>query len=92
MKRCASYLKTLIQWAAFVIFAVQMIFAVQKYQQKPTVSSLGTKHLSELNKVIHVVVCKISQFDYARARSIGYDSQIEFFSGQLNTGKESTDG
>ena len=87
MKSCASHLKTLIQWAAFVIFVVQMIFAVQKYQQKPTVSSLGTKHLSELNKAVLVVICKISQFDFDRASSIGYNTQIEFFSGRLNTGK-----
>ena len=88
MMRCTRYLKTLIQGAAFVVFVLQMHFAVQKYQRRPTVSSLGTKRLSELNKVVNVGVCKLSQFDYERAASIGYDSQIEFFSGQLNTGKD----
>ena len=32
MERCSGYLKVLIQGAAVVIFVLQMILAVQKYQ------------------------------------------------------------
>ena len=87
MERCSGYLKILIQGAAVVIFVLQMILAVQKYQSKPTVTSLGTKPLQTLNKPVDVAVCKMSQFDFERAASIGYKYQINFFSGQLNTGK-----
>ena len=87
MRRCAGYLKTLIQVVAFVIFVVQMVFAVQKYTSKPTVTSLGTKSLKDLDNPVLVSVCKIPQFDYERANSIGYRHNSHFFSGQISTGK-----
>ena len=87
MRRCAGYLKTLIQVAAFVIFLLQMVFAVQKYTSKPTVTSLGTKSLKDLDTPVSVSVCKIYQFDYERAKSIGYKHNTHFISGQISTGK-----
>ena len=65
-----------------------MIIAVQKYNKKPAFTSLGTKRLQDLDKPILVAVCKLSQFDYANALSIGYKRQTDFFSGQLNTGTD----
>ena len=88
--RCAGYLKMLIQGGAFVIFVVQMIFAVQKYISKPTMTSMGTKSLSDLDKKVLVAICKLSQFDYKRAPIIGYKYQNDFFSGQLIEGKDCT--
>ena len=87
MMRCAGYLKVFIQGGAFIIFLVQMVFAVRKYNSAPTVSSMGTKSLLDLDKNVLVAICKLSQFDYERSPSIGYRWQIDFFSGQLNTGK-----
>ena len=89
MERCAGYLHVLIKAAAFVFFALQMIFAIEKYNRGPTVTSLGTKSLKDLEKPIDVAVCKLSQFDYEKAASIGYKWQIHFFSGQLCRGKDS---
>ena len=88
MKKCAGYLTTLVQGIAFVIFVVQMIFAVQKYQSKPTVSSQGTKSLSDLITPVAVAVCKLSQFDHDRAAEIGYKFQDHVFSGQISTGTD----
>ena len=86
MRKCVGYLKTVIQVAAFVIFVVQMVFAVQKYNSKPTVISLGTKSLKDLDKPVLVSVCKTSQFNYERAAKIGYKYHVHFFSGQISTG------
>ena len=66
-----------------------MIAAVQKYNSKPTSTSLGTKSLSNLDKNVLVAICKLSQFDYERAPTFGYKRQSDFFSGQLSTGRAS---
>mgnify|MGYP001200941736 FL=1 len=87
MRRSLGYLKTLIQGVAFVIFFVQIVFAVLKYNSKPAVISLKTKSLKDLDKPVLVSVCKESQFDYERAAKIGYQFQDDFFSGQISTGK-----
>ena len=87
MRRSLGYLKTLIQGVAFVIFFVQIVYAVLKYTSKPTVTALGTKSLKDLDKPVLVSVCKASQFDYERAAQIGYEVPSEFFSGQISTGK-----
>ena len=87
MRRSLGYIKTLIQGVAFVIFFVQIIFAVLKYTSKPTVTYLKTKSLKDLDKPVLVSVCKESQFDYERAAKIGYQFQDDFFSGQISTGK-----
>ena len=86
MRRSLGYLKTLIQGVAFVIFFVQIIFAVLKYNSKPTVTSLKTKSLKDLDKPVLVSVCKTSQFNYERAAKIGYKYHVHFFSGQISTG------
>ena len=88
MKRCADYLTNLVKGIALLIFVVQMIFAVQKYQSKPTVSSQGTKSLLDLKNPIAVAVCKLNQFDHERAAGIGYKYQDHVFSGQISTGKD----
>ena len=61
MKKCTGYLKVFIQVVAFVIFVLQMIFAVQKYNRRPTVTSLGTKILKDLDKPVEVAVCKLRE-------------------------------
>ena len=88
MKRFSGYLRIIIQGLASTIFVLQMEIAVQKYYSKPTVTSLGEKHLSHLNKPVAIAVCKLKQFDHDRLQSIGYKWESLFFSGQLNAGKK----
>ena len=88
MKRYSGHLRQIIQGVALAIFLMQMEFALQKYYSKPTVTSLGVKHLSHLNKPVAIVVCKLKQYDHDRLQSIGYKWESLFFSGQLNAGKK----
>ena len=87
MENYSGHLRTLIQGAAFVIFVLQMIYAVQKYYSQPIVTSMGSKSLEDVANPVIIAVCKMSQFDYVRAASIGYTRQTYFFSGILTKGK-----
>ena len=77
-------LKIILQIVAFVIFSLQMIFAIQKYNAAPTMVSESSKTISNLDKPMLVVICKLNQFDYARARSMGYKSSTPYLSGEHN--------
>ena len=85
--RFATYLKILVQGAAVEFFVLQIVYAVQEYKDKPTLSSFSTHSLQSLDKPVDVTVCKTSQFDYDRAPRIGYKYQTDVFSGQIDTGR-----
>ena len=86
MKRFTTYLKGLIQGIALVVFVIQMGYAIQKYKDKPTLSSFSKRSPQSLDKRLDVTICKTGQFDYDRANDIGYEYQSRFFSGQVSTG------
>ena len=79
-------LKIVIQALASVFLVMQMRLAVQKYLEKPTMSSPGTKPLSSLTKPLLVAVCRSNQLNYSRSNSLGYNTGTDFFSGQTNNG------
>ena len=64
-----------------------MVLAVQKYLAKPAMITPKSKHLSTLEKPLHVAVCKRNQFSYLHGYEIGYTGNSNFFSG--NTTNES---
>ena len=76
--------KTLVEVVAFAAFSLQMILALQHYMEKPTMSSVGTKSLSALDKPLILAVCKQSQFDYSRASEMGYKYSISYLTGTTN--------
>ena len=78
-----EHLKTLVQIVALAIFVVQMSFALQKYLDKPLMSSPGSKTLSALQKPLYITVCKTSQFNYTHSEDISYRSSRSFFYGQI---------
>ena len=67
-------LRTLVHVVAFTFLALQMVFAVQKYIAKPTMTSPGTKPFSSLTKPLQITVCKVRQFNYTRAAELAYSS------------------
>ena len=78
-----NYLKQLIQLIAIAIFAVQMVFALQKYMENPLMSSPDTKTLSNHGKPLQISVCKTGQFNYSAAKDLGYNYAINFFTGEI---------
>ena len=84
MMEPAKVLKALVQIAAIVIFSLQMILAIQKYMERPTMSSPGTKTSSALDKSLVAAICKQSQFVYSRADELGYKWSINYLSGETN--------
>ena len=81
------YTKRAVKTVALVIFTIQMIFALQKYISNPSMSLLGTKTLSSMDKSMMISVCKSSQFNYSRAQVLGYNWASDFLAG---TTKNST--
>ena len=80
-------LKVILQIVAFTIFVWQIIFALLKYNDAPTIVSGGSKTISNLDKPLIVTICKTSQFDYARSPSLGYDTRTPFLTGEHNSKK-----
>ena len=72
---------------AFAIFAVQMVFALQKYMENPLMSSPSTKTLSNLGKPLQISVCKTGQFNYRAAKDLGYTYANDFFIGEISENK-----
>ena len=82
MADCWNNLKSLVHVVAFVFFTVQLVFAVEKYMAKPTMSSPETKPFSSLNNPLQITVCKEDQFDYFRAHDLGYSNANSYLTGK----------
>ena len=75
-------IKSLVQAAALVFFVLQMVFAVQKYLDKPTMRSPATKPFVTYEKLMLISVCKASQFNYNN--DIGYNRMGDYVKGTPN--------
>ena len=71
MIKCPISTKALVNALAFICFTVQMLFAINKYLNKPTMQSPGFKPFSSLDKPLIILVCKQYQFDYDKAAELG---------------------
>ena len=85
MKECKKLMRIL-QGTMFIIFSLQMILALQKYNAAPTMVTEGSKHIFSLEKPFLLTICKTSQFDYARSPMMGYNSSTPFLTGEHNNG------
>ena len=73
--------RTMVLVVAFVFFSLQMIFALNKYLAKPSMSSPGHKAFTNLDKPMLISVCKASQFNYTKASKIGYHWATDYLAG-----------
>ena len=80
----AEHLKKFVQTVAFVIFVVQMAFALQKYFNQPKMSSPSTKPLSTLKRPLAITVCKTSQLNINYAEELTYMFPGNFFRGNIS--------
>ena len=62
-----KYVKTVVQLVATACFVLQMVAAVLRYLEQPTLSSPEQKPLASLTRPILVAVCRASQFNYSKA-------------------------
>ena len=82
MMRVIKRLKTILQIVAFIIFCLQIMLAIQKYNAAPTMVSESSKTVTTLDKPMLVIICQMSQFDYARSLLLGYQSSGPFLRGE----------
>ena len=73
-------LRTTIQTAAFLLFIYQMIEAILKYKSGPIVNDMTTVKLTPKDAPT-MFICNTNQFDYERARLVGYSKVTELLQG-----------
>ena len=76
-------LKKIVLVTALTFFLLQMIAALRKYFDPQVVSSPGLKLLKSLDRPVLVSLCKNSQFDYAHAQELAYNSATGFLTGTV---------
>ena len=74
-------LRTFVHAVAFAFLTLQMVFAVQKYMAKPTMTSPGTKTFSSLTKPLQITICKVGQFNYTVASGLAFSRIAEYLAG-----------
>ena len=84
--RCSGYLKIVVLVVCLALSIVQITLAIMKVISKPTMTSSGTKSLKALDRSIVVSVCKTSQTDWDRLKSLGYNEYYDWFSGNVSSG------
>ena len=77
------YAKRLFQIIAFGLFCFQIQNSFSKYYDEPVVQQMSYVKLDEIRMPI-VYVCQENQFDYAKAKSYGYDFFSHMLLGKLN--------
>ena len=75
-------LKHLVGVLAIVCFSFQMFFALQHFLADPTLTFVTRSSLSQLDKLIMVVICRTRQFDAEKASVFGYTSVAGYLTGQ----------
>ena len=84
MARKVQLLKYALQVAAFVIFLVQMSFALQKYFSKPSMKAGKTKNIMSVASPILITICKIDQWDMDVFEQIGYGKASSYYKGKTS--------
>ena len=78
------YLKWIVLVTAVAIFTIQMIFALQKYNDNPSMINSGTKTIYQLERPIMITICKKHQFDRIQVEHLGYGHIQLYFNGKTN--------
>ena len=92
MVAVATLLKKVVLVVALTFFLIQMIAALQKYLNPPVISSPGVISLESLGRPVLVSLCKNSQFDYAKAQDLAYNSATGFLTGTVDSDHMSWSG
>ena len=66
-----KHIQAAVKLVATACFLLQMVAAVNRYLEQPTLSSPEQKPLASLTRPILVAVCRASQFNYSRAFAQG---------------------
>ncbi len=88
MTQALFLLRTFFQFFAFAFFIFQMQQAFNKYASKPKVRETSMERLNEIQKPL-MYICQEDQFNYTKAKQMGYESNSGYLSGLLN-GTEAT--
>ena len=76
-------LRKIFQIIAFGVFIFQMHQAIMKYVSKPIVTEKSSEATTNIQKPL-IYVCQDNQFNYSRARELGYLGQTYFLVGEVN--------
>ena len=68
---------------ALIVFVVQMVLALQRYADDPTVFSTGTKDILDIKELPRITICPPPVFDYDSALKMGYTGKTAFFEGKV---------
>ncbi len=75
-------IKAIFQLSAFGLFVFQMQNSVLKYFAKPVVIESSSKDLADIEKPVFYV-CQDEQFNYTKAKTLGYKHQTDYTKGKL---------
>ena len=78
-----SYVRRIFQIMAFAMFVFQIQNSIRKFLTNPVVEQTSTISFDNIEKPL-IYVCQEGQFNYTKARDIGYRSLTEFTMGKLN--------
>ena len=80
---CIKFLRTGFQVLAFAIFAYQMFESLNKFVKKPIMTEKLSMKFDDIQKPM-LYICQDNQYDYNKARQLGYEWKIDFMAGKVN--------
>ena len=78
-----TFARRIFQIFAFAMFIFQIQNSIRKFLTKPIVQQTSTRSFDNIEKPF-IYVCQEGQFNYTKAKDIGYRSLTEFTMGKLN--------
>ena len=81
MVKLGKLARHLVYVAATVFLVIQMVVAIAKYRARLTMRSPEMATLSKFKKPLLFTVCKLDQFNYWKAKALGYSRADDFLSG-----------
>ena len=76
-------LKQILCFLVLIIFVVEMLFAVERFADDPTMFATETVNIMDLPRAPIVTICPAPLFDYGSALKMGYTGKTSFFAGKL---------
>ena len=67
---------------SLIIFAVQMYFALQRFNEMPTMYEQDSTNVLDLKKMPIVNICPFYNYDYNMSNKFGFLGKTEFFGGE----------
>ena len=83
MARKGKLLKHALRVIAFVIFVVQMAFALDKYFSKPSMVAGKTMNIMSVESPILITICKVDQVDLDTLEKYGYTNEEDYYGGNV---------